>query len=704
MTPRLPRPWPLAWLTLGALLLAFLGLEIAGWPFLREPLERRLAQQLQRDVSLQGRFRLNLLGAIRVRVESLVIAAPAWEAAAAGSAVPPFVQARNAHLVLPYGTLVSQLRRNGEPLRIHRLEVEDIDARLRRLADGRANWRFPRRTEGGDAPGDKGGASPEFVHLIVHKGTLLLDDATTRLALRAMVRTREGSARDAAGLFVRARGHYRGQAFTAEARSPGILPLVAPRGKTAPVALAFSARLGHSGQRDSEFRFRGRARDLLRFEGLDGDFRVAGPSLAAAGQVLRVTLPSTAAFFMQGRIGKEGDLWEVDVTRFEVGRTRLAGRFRHDSTLAPPRLAGELRGRQLVLADLAPALGASPPPPGADAADADTPGDAPSPRGKVLPQREFDIPALHRMDADVDIRVDRVDLGSERLEPLQPLEARLSLQRGVLRIDQLLARTASGALQGELTLDARADTPVWTGDLRWSGIDLARWIRQRNRFARDEGAAGKAPGFLTGELAGQARVEGRGRSTAAMLGSLDGRVDLWVRRGTVSQLLLEAMGLDIAEGLGLVIRGDLNLPLRCAALSLQASDGVLATRAGVVDTPDTLLLLSGKVSLADENFRLQVEARPHDRSPLSLRSPLRLTGSFADPRVRPDLQKVGAKAVLATVMGTLLAPLAALVPLVDTGEPARGEGCAATLARLEKRPGTPPAMKRALGKKQRPAD
>jgi alkanesulfonate monooxygenase SsuD/methylene tetrahydromethanopterin reductase-like flavin-dependent oxidoreductase (luciferase family) len=77
------------------------------------------------------------------------------------------------------------------------------------------------------APGPAGSRAPEFQHLIVHKGQLTLRDAPRDLALSAQVRTREGAARDAAGLFVRAAGQYRGQGFTAEARSPGLLQLLA---------------------------------------------------------------------------------------------------------------------------------------------------------------------------------------------------------------------------------------------------------------------------------------------------------------------------------------------------------------------------------------------------------------------------------------------------------------------------------------------
>lgn len=682
-------------------LLAVLGLEFAGWPFFRHSLERQLTRQLQRQVQLQGDFRLRLLGNIRLRVERLTIDPPDWEKSAAGAAVPAFLDARTARLVLPYRSVIGRLRGDSEALRIRLLEVESVEARLVRREDGRANWHFEQKPTPGGAPTF---ATPEFVHLIVHKGELTLRDEVKDIKLKAQARTREGIARDASGLFVRASGTYRGQDFTAEARSPGLLPLVAPGARTTAAPLSLSARLVAHGQRGSELRFRGKARDLLRFEGLDGQFRLSGPSLAEVGSALHLTLPSTAPFFMQGRVEKQDELWRADVTRFEVGQTRLHGRFRYDRALMPPLLSGELRGAQLLLKDLAPAFGA-PPATADDSAATNAAAKAGGNRPRqLLPQREFNIPALRRMEANVDVRIARVDLGSEKLQAMEPLQGHLTLHKGVLRLERLLTRTAQGQLEGWLQVDGTADTPLWSGDLRWSGIQLANWIRQRNRFFRDDSSPAAASKesppdthFVTGELAGQARFEGRGRSTAAMLGSLDGQVHAWVRDGSVSHLLMEALGLDVAESLGLIIRGDRNLPLQCAAMSMKARQGVLHTEAGVVDTPDTLLVLGGNISLADETFRLRLEARPHDRSLFSLRSPLELRGHFSAPRISPELRQVGRKAVLATVLGSLLTPLAALVPLVDPGESAGNAGCAATLARLKQKPGTPAAMKRALG-------
>jgi len=54
--------------------------------------------------------------------------------------------------------------------------------------------------------------------------------------------------------------------------------------------------------------------------------------------------------------------------------------------------------------------------------------------------------------------------------------------------------------------------------------------------------------------------------------------------------------------------------------------------------------------------------------------------------------KVGAAALL----GIVVTPLAALVPLIDPGSSDKGQGCAQTLAELKKIPATPPAMKAAL--------
>jgi len=81
-----------------------------------------------------------------------------------------------------------------------------------------------------------------------------------------------------------------------------------------------------------------------------------------------------------------------------------------------PLLSGELSGERLVLVDLAPAFGAP------RRARATRPA-----ASKVLPEREFDVPSLHAMDADVKVNVRRAELGRLFAQPLEPLQGDLSL-------------------------------------------------------------------------------------------------------------------------------------------------------------------------------------------------------------------------------------------------------------------------------------
>ena len=197
---------------------------------------------------------------------------------------------------------------------------------------------------------------------------------------------------------------------------------------------------------------------------------------------------------------------------------------------------------------------------------------------------------------------------------------------------------------------------------------------------------------MTGHLNGEARVAGQGKSTAAILGSLRGGVRMQLIDGTISHLAVEAAGLDIAQGLGVLIKGDDALPVQCFVVDLVAEQGVLRPRVLVLDTRDSTLWIDGSLSLATEAIDLRVVVTPKDFSPLALRSPLHMRGSFADPSVSlekgPLGTRLGASALLA-----LINPLAALIPLIDIGSSAdskRGvEQCRALSSRIAARPVLP---------------
>jgi uncharacterized protein involved in outer membrane biogenesis len=248
---------------------------------------------------------------------------------------------------------------------------------------------------------------------------------------------------------------------------------------------------------------------------------------------------------------------------------------------------------------------------------------------------------------------------------------------GVLRLTGIEARTGQGSLVGEVSLDGQGTQALWRADLRWDGVQLEHWVHQ----ARANGA----PPYVSGTLRGRASVQGHGRSTADILASLKGDVRTELRGGRVSHLAVEAAGIDIAQSLGVLIKGDDALAVQCAVADLRAEGGVLRPRVMVLDTLDSSLWVDGSLSLASEAIDLRLVVMPKDFSPLTLRAPLRLGGSFGAPSVSIDKAPL-ARTLGAALLLALVNPVAALLPLIDPGdaaEAARGAaGCYGLKARL----------------------
>ena len=691
--------------------------EVLEWPFLRHPLENRLSLILDRPVAFGEQFGVRLLGSVRAHTDSMTIGpAPADGPTLVDDAGKPrdFMHANAVKLALGYRTLYQQWKGTGQPLAVQLLDVDGLELNLKRNADGHANWQF------GAAPPATAASAPQlptFERLGVRNGQVRIVDEPLQITADAQVATREGSAEAAAiaasgastpqvrvatvgparlagsapitasggtatparqvlaiddstpGLQVDGKGTYRKAPLLIQLRSSGLLPLAAS--DTAAVAVPLWLDVNAD---KTHIRVDGTATDLLHFGGMDASFVASGPSLAAVGDALGVTLPTTARFATHGRLRKHGAVWDAAVAALDIGSSRLNGQFSFDSAPDVPVLTGTLGGSRLALADLGPAFGAAPPDAPASASNAKP--------GRVIPDRTFDIPSLKAMNADVGVKLAVLDLGTTSLEPFQPLQGRLTLQDGVLNLKDLLARTSAGEVQGLIGLDSRPANPKWNADLRWSGIQLDRFIKARDVAVRKD-ASGARPevGYISGALGGNAQLKGTGKSSAQLLASLDGTARMWVRDGTVSHILVEAAGIDVAQALGVFIKGDDKLPMQCALAQFDLVDGKVMPEVFVVDTKDTTMLIDGDLSLAAESLDLRMTAHPHDFSPLALRTPVKVTGTFDAPHIRPEIKPLAKRGAVAVVL-SLANPLAALLALVDFKQQER-DVCTAAVSHVE---------------------
>ena len=138
-------------------------------------------------------------------------------------------------------------------------------------------------------------------------------------------------------------------------------------------------------------------------------------------------------------------------------------------------------------------------------------------------------------------------------------------------------------------------------------------------------------------------------------------------------------GLDIAESLKFLLTDDRQVPIRCAFADFGVQDGVMTSRALAFDSTDTIIVGEGTVDLGDESLDLLLRPRPKDRSILSLRSPLRVGGTFKDPSFRPDLAALGVRGAIALALGSITPP-AALLATFETG-PGEDSDCGGQYAR-----------------------
>jgi uncharacterized protein involved in outer membrane biogenesis len=637
--------------------------EIIGWPFLRATVERLAGEQLQRQVRIAEPFQLRLIGGVRLKVGGLQISAPPeFEA-------PYFLDSKEANLALRYRDMYRFSR--GDDLRVKALEVDGIDLRLLRNAEGLASWHFKRD----DNTPDKG--FPVVEKLIATRGHADIVDAVYDAELKVDFTTSEGANASKAVSHVDIKGRYHGKPLTGKLDTNGFLP-IATHDETAPPVHS-KGWVDYVGLR---LDFDGTVSDLLGRQRIDSRFVARGISLSVLGNFTNSVLPVTDKFELKGRVQKDEAIWDVAIASAHIGSSDLSGKFRYDPRPERPSLKGQLHGKRLYLADLFPAFGTR-----------TGEGKAVKPRqGKLLADRPLDLPSLNKMDAEVVVRLDYVDLGNAFAEPVRPFSADLNMDRGKLALAKIDARTANGSLAGLISIDAHRDMdkddqppPSWRIDLDWKNIDLARWLKiseERKQQAKREGAEESPPAYVTGKLNGRTRLQGHGNSTHELLSSLGGDVLMYVREGTISHLLIELLGLDLAQSLGIKLSGDESLAMQCAVLDFDAKRGVLKPQAALIDTEVTLVLIDGSADVAQEMLDLRLVAKPKNVSPFTVRSPIRIQGTFVDPKVSPEKGPIAAK-VLGSVALAFVNPLAALLPFVDLGDAPDGPGpCKQTLTEI----------------------
>lgn len=637
------------WLTaLGiVLLLIALLVMIWDWNWFKGPIERQVEARTGRDFDIGGDLDVDLGLTTTIRADKLRFANADW------SDTPEMASADRLELAIQVW-----------PLFRHRLLVPDVrlakpKLRLEKNAKGAGNWNF--------LPETKGGAwDPQFRRLWIADGRLLFLDPVAKTDIDvAVASAAAGKDRPqaTAPIEVEGGGHWKGNRFTLRGRAESPLEL---RDTDSPYRIDAHAQAGAT-----RAHARGTLLDPLRLRDFNLKLALSGKDLADLYPLIGVALPPTPPYSLDGRFTRDRKAklttWHYDDFNGKVGDSDLAGSASVATGGARPFLRANLVSKSLDFDDLAGFIGGAP---GTGNGETTNPELAAlaaqrATNPKLLPDTPYNLGKLRAMDADVRLKAHRIK--APKL-PLDDMDAHLLLDGGLLRLDPLNFGVAGGDIRSTIRMDARKSPIQTQADIAARGLNLAPML-PKVELAKD----------AIGKIGGNVKLSGNGNSIAGMLGSSDGTALVGMGRGQISNLVMELAGIDIAESLKFLVKGDRNVPIRCAFGDFAVKDGVMTANALAFDTTDTILIGQGSISLKDETLQLKLRPRPKDRSLLALRSPLIIDGTFKDPGFHPDYVRVGLRGALALLLGSI-APPAALLATLELG-PGKDANCGGRYAR-----------------------
>ncbi|HMB43288.1 MAG TPA: AsmA family protein, partial [Luteimonas sp.] len=498
------------------------------------------------------------------------------------------------------------------------------------------NWVLP----------SSGGKGPQFNQVWIDQGHLQVTDAVNRTGLDVDVNSRNTSDNQTPTIDVAGKGLWKGADFSLKGIAESPLAL---RDTNRPYRIDMHLAAG-----PTRAHARGRLLDPLRLRDFDLQLAIAGSNMADLYPLIGVATPPTPAYQLDGRLGRNGDVWHYDNFKGHVGSSDLAGSASIDHGRDRPKLTANLVSRHMDIADLGGFLGV---PPGraakGTAAAPSTEAHAP-PAGKLLPDTEYNLAKLRSMDADVRLKVEHLNATTV---PLDDMDGHLFLDAGVLRLDPLNFGVAGGTVHTNIRMDAREKVAGTNARIQARGLDLSKLIPSA-RFGKT----------TIGRVGGDMTLQGSGNSIAHILGNANGEADIGMGQGAVSKLLMKLSGLDITGAAKVLLTGDEQIPIRCGMGDFAVRDGVMTTHNLVVDTSDNTIFGQGNVSLKDESLVLQMTSRSKRFSLVSLRGPILVTGTLRDPSLHPDYKRVGLRAAAAAAIAIVAAPVAALAATIEGGK------------------------------------
>lgn len=629
-----------AWILGGllALVAAVVGLAVAGlviisvfvgWNAVREPLANAVSAATGRTFAIAGDLNVDLGRVTRVEMNDVTLENADW------------AKPDNMIELDKLDVAVDVLRLLSGDIVITSLALDKPRVHLIKNKDGDANWQFGPAQPQPSTPSERQDF-PIVRAVRIDDAVLAYDDAQAGNKIDLKLAHLEGGSDDK-GVRVDAKGAYQDRPLTVKAQA-GALSTLRGEGEAYPVDIDVA-----TGGFDAKVK--GTLKQPQTLEGLDITLDVKGDNLANVYALAGIPAPPSPRFALKGQLTHDGTRWRFADFAGQLGGSDLGGTAAVDTGGGRLKVDADLVSELLDFDDLGVLIGGKRDKEKKAGTAAEATGG--EKKSTVLPDKPLDLGKLREMDANVKFKATEVRAPGL---PIDKLNAEMTLDKGVMRLKPATMSVADGDIRLYMTLDGSVQPAGIDIDARVSQIDLKQLMRGSG-FAQES----------AGTFGGRAKLSSAGNSVAEILGAANGEMFLVMAGGKISHLLVELAGLDIAQSLGVAVSGDEPIPIRCVIGNLKADNGVFNVNTLVFDTSDTKIVGEGSIDMSSEELNLKLTPYPKDFSPLSVRTPIAIQGTFKSPEAFPDPADIGIEGTLKKVINAVLTPIIGLLPPIDEG-------------------------------------
>ena len=590
------------------------------WNWLRTPLSHWVSAQIGRELSIRGNLVLDLSWQPRIRMGGLCLAN------LPGNQYPLFAEVEALDVYIDLRSLLQ-----GRWV-LPALSLTNPIVHLERASDGTPNWIFGNV---GQSRGVQRGGTAVASHFTIDKmtlqnGRITFSDPNAAIEVTAHV-TEQPSTEDWRTLILHGSGLVQGGQAEIELRTASLSILL---GSGQSFALEGCFTLGNT-----HGCWAGAIASPWTLQGTELELELSGPSPAALFPITQVVFPALPPYHFAGHFSQKGSRWLIQNLQGSVGNSDFAGAVTWEGATKRPRVEGHLQSHHLDLKDLGIGQPVAPPP---------TTGQAV--RTATLAATQ---PAPVAIDADLDFQGDQVVMPVV----IQEVQTHLHVKDGQIRLEPFDCELAGGRVAATVGMDTQHHPTPITLDAHFRALDLKHLFATLGILQQNNGS-------LTGQM--QFHSDG-GNSVEQLLAHAEGTALFAVAHGQLDSLLLALARLDLTKTLTSLLFLDNSVELRCAVAGVRAHGGVLTIAPLVIDTTSTKVTGGGTVDLRKEVLDLTFEPHPKDLSLLSAHSPLRVTGGFQSPEVRPEVGPLGGRMAAAAALGVLVGPVGAIMPFIEPG-------------------------------------